>query len=105
METITRKCGRCGTVSDLTNYRKKNQTCNICLEKAKDNYANNRDVMIQRNKDYRFNNLEKDKARVRLYHSTHKEQHKEYMQEYQRLEYYCPLCLYTVKLYKKTTTL
>ena len=23
------------------------------------------------------------------------------MQEYQRLEYYCPLCLYTVKLYKK----
>ena len=100
METITRKCGRCGQVLDLTNYRKDNQTCNICLEKAKVNYANNRDVMIQRCEDYRLNNLEKELERKRLYYSTHKAQHKEYMQEYQRLEYYCPLCLYTVKVYK-----
>ena len=69
-------------------------------KKAKVNYANNRNVMVQRSKDYRLNNLEKEKERVRLYHSNHKEQHKEYMREYQRIEYYCPLCLYTVKLYK-----
>ena len=66
METMTRKCGRCGKALDLTYHTNNNKTCNICLEKAKENYANNRDIMVQRCKDYRLNNLEKEKARVRL---------------------------------------
>ena len=100
METITRKCGRCRTILDLTNYRRENKTCNICLANAKENYANNRDVMVQRGKYYRLNNLEKEKERHRLYVSNHKEELKEKRREYQYIEYYCPVCLYTVKLYK-----
>ena len=101
METITRKCAKCGKVSELTNYINENKTCVICAEKTKIKYAHNRDVMIQRSKDYRLNNLEKEKARKQKYDSIHKEELKEKRQEYQRIEYYCPLCLYTIKLYKK----
>ena len=72
METITRKCGRCGTVLDLTNYINENKTCIICSEKAKVKYANTRDVMVQRSRDYKLNNLEKEKERNKLYRSTHK---------------------------------
>ena len=66
METITRKCGRCGTVVDLTNYINETKTCIICSEKAKVNYAKNRDVMVQRSRDYRLNNLEKEKERQHM---------------------------------------
>jgi hypothetical protein len=61
METIARKCGRCKKPFDLTYYRKEHKNCNICLDKDKERHANNRDVMIQRSKDYRINNLEKEK--------------------------------------------
>ena len=105
METITRKCGKCRTILDLTNYRRENKTCNICSEKAKEHYANNRDIMVQQSRDYRLNNLEKERERHRLYAINHKEELKEKlkekMREYKYLEYYCPVCLYTVKLYKK----
>jgi hypothetical protein len=59
MENSNRKCGRCKTILDLTYYRKENHNCNICLAKDKDRYVNNRDVMVQRSRDYRLNNLEK----------------------------------------------
>jgi tryptophanase len=59
MENSNRKCGRCKTILNLTYYRKENHNCNICLAKDKDRYVNNRDVMVQRSRDYRLNNLEK----------------------------------------------
>ena len=77
MENSNRKCGRCRTVLDLTYYRKENKTCNICLEKDKERHANNKDVMVQRGKDYRLKNREKEKERHRLYNSIHKEELKE----------------------------
>ena len=102
MENITRKCSRCEKVHDATNYTNDNKTCNICTEKAKIYYTENRNVLMQRSKDYRLNNLEKEKERHKLYVSNHKEELKEKRLEYQRLEYYCPICLYTGKLYKKS---
>lgn len=101
MENSNRACGSCKTVLTLFFYRKEHKTCNICLEKARINYANNRDVMLQRSKDYRLKNSEKEKERHRLYNSNHKEELKEKRREYQHLQYYCPVCLYIVKLYKK----
>ena len=46
----------------------------ICLEKDKDRYANNRDVMPQQNRDYRHNNVEKERLRRKLDVSNHKEE-------------------------------
>ena len=67
MEVITRKCSSCKNILDLTNYRKETKTCNICLEKAKKYYADNRDVMVQRSRDYRLNRVEKEKDINKLY--------------------------------------
>jgi ribosomal protein S27AE len=101
METNSRKCIRCGKSLFLNSYKNEKTTCNICLEKGKENYINNREVKLQTYRDYRKNNLEKELERSKLYRREHVEELKVYRQKYQLLEHYCPICLYTVKLYKK----
>ena len=90
METITRKCGRCHNKLELSHYTENMKLCDKCLIKSRDN-----------NKIYRENNKEKIAEYKKEYRQQHKEELKEKRRVYQYLEYYCPVCLYTVKLYKK----
>ena len=101
MEFLRRKCVYCKALSPLNCYNGDLKTCVSCLEKAKVKYIENREIMIRRSKTYRDNNIEKEKERHRLYHFNNRELVKERRQEYKYLEYYCPVCLYTVKLYRK----
>ena len=54
-ESASRKCVRCRTMLELTDYIEEQKTCNVCLETATKHYALYREIMRQRNKDYRNN--------------------------------------------------
>jgi hypothetical protein len=58
--------------------------------------------VLRRCKKYRDNNAEKEKERHRLYYSNNKELIDEKKRVYNSIEYYCPVCLYNVKLYRTT---
>jgi hypothetical protein len=78
------------------------KTCSICLEYAREKYREDRETVLRRNKIYRDNNVEKEKERHKLYYTNNRETILENKREYTYLEYYCPVCLYTVKLHRKT---
>ena len=101
MEYLRRKCVCCRTLLSLSCYTGDLKTCVSCLEKAKVKYLDNREIILQRCKLYRDNNIEKEKERHRLYNFNNRALVKEKRQEYRYLEYYCPVCLYTVKFYRK----
>ena len=90
MEIITRKCGRCHNKLDLSCYIGGMKLCDNCLV-----------ISRERNTIDRESNTEKIAEYKKEYRQQHKEELKEKRREYQYMEYYCPVCLYTVKLYKK----
>lgn len=101
MEYLRRKCVCCRTLSPLSCYTGDLKTCILCLEKAKVKYIENRESILQRSKLYRDNNIEKEKERHRLYYFNNRELVQAIQRKYKYLEYYCPVCLYTVKFYRK----
>jgi hypothetical protein len=58
MENSNRKCVRCSKILESSYYIGELKTCNTCLEKSKEHYANNKQHMLQRSKDYRIKNIE-----------------------------------------------
>jgi hypothetical protein len=102
MEPPNRKCVCCHKQSLLFCFDGIKKTCIICLENAREKYRENREAVLRRNKIYRVNNVEKEKERHKLYDSNNRETILENKQEYKYLEYYCPVCLYTIKLHRKT---
>ena len=101
MEYLRRKCVCCRTLSPLSCYTGKLKTCILCLEKAKVKYIENKEIVLRRCKGNRSTNIEKEKERHRLYDLTTKVVVNEKKREYTNLDYYCPVCLYNVKLYRK----
>ena len=101
MEFLRRKCVCCKKLSVLSCYTGNLKSCIVCLEKARERYQENKDEVLTRCKKYRNNNIEKEKERHRLYYLNNKEIVAEKKREYNYLEYYCPVCLYNVKLYRK----
>jgi hypothetical protein len=78
------------------------KTCIICLEKAREKYRDVPESVLRRCKKYRDNNVEKEKERHILYYCNTKEVIEEKKKVYYHLEYCCPVCLYNVKLCRRT---
>jgi hypothetical protein len=55
----SRKCVRCRKILESIYYIGELNTCNTWLEKSKEQYATNREIMIQRSKGYIIKNNEK----------------------------------------------
>jgi hypothetical protein len=71
------------------------------FRKSKRKYRNDPETALQRCKPYRDNNVEKEKERHILYDFNNRESIDEKKKGYNNLEYYCPVCLYNVKFYRK----
>jgi hypothetical protein len=101
MEYLRRKCVCCHKLYYLSCVNGNYKTCILCLEKAKETYRDDPETVIRRCKQHRDNNVEKEKERHRLYYCNNKEIIDEKKKVYNHLEYYCPVCLYNVKFYRK----
>ena len=101
METVKRKCPCCNNTMELDKYLGEHKTCIICLEKSKERYQENRETILRQCKKYRDENIDKEKQRHKLYNLQNKEMINAKKRLYRYYEYYCPVCLYNIKLYRK----
>ena len=75
------------------------------FRRSKNYIHRNKDEVLRRCKKYRNNNIEKENERHILYYLNNKEIVADQQREYNYLDYYCPVCLYNVKLYRNKSTL
>ena len=101
MEDVKRKCASCNKIMELDKYNGDRKTCVICLEKARERYIENKENILSCCKKYREANVDKEKERHRIYNLQNNEIIKEKKRLYRNIEYYCPVCLCNVKLYRK----
>ena len=104
METVKRKCPCCNNTMELDKYLGEHKTCIICLEKSKERYQEHRETILRQCKKYRDETIDKEEQRHKLYNLQNKEMITAKKRLYRYCEYYCPVCLYNIKLYRKTNT-